>query len=123
MNAERRRFRWVTVSLLVLAAANGLVAVAGEGGWLARRRLERTLAQLAQENHALRIENRALADGLGAVADDPETLEWLARIRLGYIRDGERVYRFERPSASTADATPAAPGPALAARPDPDSSR
>ena len=86
----------LTTALVALAAlANGIAAATGGGGWPTRRALEHAHAELVRENRAARLANRALVEDLEVVAEDPEVVEWLARTRLGYVRDGEQIYRFE----------------------------
>jgi cell division protein FtsB len=59
---------------------------------------EAEVARLRAENDSL----RALVDSL---ANDPATLERLARERFGLIRDGEVLYRFAPADSAAADST------------------
>jgi cell division protein FtsB len=102
------RARFVIGSVLLIGAA--YFAVFG-GDYdifdLRRIRHERAIeeARLEEERAALELQS-ARRDSL---ANDPATLERLARERFGLIRDGETLYRF-------ADSSAAAPPDAGAAR-------
>lgn len=57
----------------------------------------RTLeSEISEEVHALYRENQQKELFLRHIYDDPDFLQQQARERLGYVRPGEIVYRFER---------------------------
>lgn len=57
----------------------------------------RTLeAEISEEVHGLYRENQQKELFLRHIYDDPDFLQQQARERLGYVRPGEIVYRFEQ---------------------------
>ena len=88
--------RWrtaVTAALLFVALALVLDGLAGERGWFANRRDRQEISQAEMELNAKRQENAALRDLARRLqAQDPATIEELARRDLGLIRPGEKVF-------------------------------
>lgn len=57
----------------------------------------RTLeSEISEQVHSLYQENQQKELFLRHIYDDPDFLQQQARERLGYVRPGEIVYRFER---------------------------
>ena len=85
--------RWLrSLLLLILASAPPLYVVwADDPG--ARQAKEAELDKLVRSNRDLRSEVGELRRRIGALRDDPRFLERVAREELGWIRDGETVYR------------------------------
>lgn len=86
--------RWLrSLSLIVLAAAPPLYVVwADDPGALGARESE--IQVLLQNNRLLRAEVNELGRQIEALRSDPRFLEKAAREELGWIQDGERVYRL-----------------------------
>jgi len=99
----------------LLAAPPAYAAWAHDAGRLAQRRSE--LDKLVTENAGLRAEVADLRRRIEALRTDPRFMERVARDELGWIRDGEVVYRVSVPPrvASPADRDPADPAPAAGA--------
>jgi cell division protein FtsB len=83
----------VTYLLLFAALAMVLDGLAGERGWFANRRDRQQLEQAETELNAKRQENADVRDLAHRLQNqDPATIEELARLELGYIRPGEKVF-------------------------------
>jgi len=67
----------------------------GDMGLVKYIKMRRTLDQTVQENKRLAEENGTLESDVRALRSDPEKIEQMARERLGLVRPGEKVYRFE----------------------------
>ena len=63
-------------------------------GVLSHRRMLLVYRDLEVERDTLTAENQQLRQEVQALRGDPDTLERLARERLGMSRRGETVYRF-----------------------------
>jgi cell division protein FtsB len=93
--AARRRLV-LTFVLLFFALAMVLDGIAGERGWIANRRDRQLLERTAQELAAKQRENADLKDLSDRLrAQDPATMEDLARRELGLIRPGEKVFTIK----------------------------
>ncbi len=97
---SRRRPAWGGLAVLGLIVAGFVVATVffddmGLNRYLAMRQqaheLEREISALEQSNEELREE-------ISRVQTDPTRIEELARERLGFVRDGETVYKIVRGS-------------------------
>ena len=109
--AQRLGARALTVLFLALAAYYFIAG--GEYGAFAhrelrveRQRTERRIESLHAELDSIRIWSDSLANS-------PIATERVARERYGFIRDGERMYRFVAPEAPEKDST-GGPLPAVA---------
>ncbi|MFQ5690248.1 MAG: septum formation initiator family protein [Gemmatimonadota bacterium] len=117
MTSERRSraaFRGIT-ALGVLGAAYYLF-LGGEYSVFDVRELQRTRDQAALVVDSLEAVADSLASRADSLTGDAMSIERLARERYGFIRNGERLYRFvpaaEAGPASAADASdPRKPGP------------
>ncbi len=67
----------------------------GEMGLIQSFKIGRTRGDLEREIQELRVDNEHLRKDIERLWSDPETIEGLARERLGMVRPGERVYRFK----------------------------
>jgi cell division protein FtsB len=105
--------RWTRPGWIVLDALLVLVlmAVFGDNGVLALRRLRGEMNTLVREVRALEAENERLSRAIAELQEDPAVIERIAREELGLVRPGERVLRFPR-SARPGNPTPALPSPA-----------
>lgn len=95
--------RWFASLLLILVvvAPPVYVAWADEPGPLHAK--EAAVAKLVRSNRDLRSEVTELRRRIGALRDDPRFLEQVAREELGWIRDGETVYRITTPPGTAPD--------------------
>lgn len=82
----------VGVAVLGLCA---LSAVIGSGGVIHLRRLQAQQAEAELNAFTLAQRNARLRDHLDRIEHDDAYLEKLARERLGWIKQGEVVYRVE----------------------------
>jgi cell division protein FtsB len=91
------------VGVLVVLA---VMAIFGDNGVLALRRLRGEVDLLVREVRTLEVQNERLSRAISELQDDPGVIERIAREELGLVRPGERVLRFPR-SARPDEATPA----------------
>src|SRR5262245_65509738 len=99
---------WIVVGALLLLT---VMAIFGDNGVLARRRLRGEMDTLVREVRALEAENERLSRAIAELQEDPAVIERIAREELGLVRPGERVLRFPR-SARPGDPTPGLPSSA-----------
>jgi cell division protein FtsB len=96
---------WIVVGALLILA---VMAIFGDNGLLALRRLRGEVDTLVRDVRALEAENERLSRAIAELQEDPAVIERIAREELGLVRPGERVLRFPR-SARPGDPTPALP--------------
>jgi cell division protein FtsB len=84
---------WIVVGALLVLA---VMAVFGDNGVLALRRLRSEVDTLIREVHTLEAENERLSRAISELQEDPAVIERIAREELGLVRPGERVLRFPR---------------------------
>ncbi|MFQ5588558.1 MAG: septum formation initiator family protein [Nitrospiria bacterium] len=75
----------------------GLSLVFGERGLFNADKVEQAHARIQAEIQALQDENTRLSMRIEALQSDPDTIEQLARERLGLVKEGELVYEFVEP--------------------------
>jgi cell division protein FtsB len=95
---------WIVVGALFVLA---VMAIFGDNGALALRRLRGEVSTLVREVRALEAKNERLSRAIGELQNDPAVIERIAREELGLVRPGERVLRFPR------SARPGESGPVL----------
>lgn len=100
-----KRPGWIVVGALLILA---VMAVFGDNGVLALRRLRSEVDALAREVRTLEAENERLSRAISELQEDPAVIERIAREDLGLVRPGERVLRFPR-SARPGDPVPTLP--------------
>jgi len=105
MASRLTRPGWIVVGALLVLA---LMAVFGDNGVLALRRLRGEVDTLVREVRALEAENERLSRAISELQEDPAVIERIAREELGLVRPGERVLRFPR-SPRPGGPTPAIP--------------
>jgi len=66
----------------------------GEMGLLKFIKMKQTYAQIRRENRALQEENEKLTRRIEMLKTDPDTIEQIARDRLGLVKEGELIYEF-----------------------------
>jgi cell division protein FtsB len=95
---------WIVVGALLVLA---VMAVFGDNGVLALKRLRGEVDTLVRDVRTLEAENERLSRAISELQEDPAVIERIAREELGLVRPGERVLRFPR------SARPGASAPAL----------
>ncbi len=86
--------RWLRSLLLLFIAAGPPLYVMWADKPAARQAKAAELEKLVQSNRRLRSDVGELRQRIAALRDDPRFLEQVAREELGWIRDGETVYRI-----------------------------
>jgi cell division protein FtsB len=94
---------WIVLGVLLVLA---VMAIFGDNGVLALRRLRGEVDLLVREVRTLEVQNERLSRAISELQDDPGVIERIAREELGLVRPGERVLRFPR-SARPDEAAPA----------------
>jgi len=109
----RNRRRLATGCAMLVAAAFGYFAVAGENGITVYKQKRAEDRQLAQQIEALKRENAGLQVHIERLKSDPEEIEHEARERFHYTKAGEVIYTLPDAPSSNPSATPpgAAPAP------------
>lgn len=79
---------------LVVNAYLLLSLLFGEMGLLKFIKMKQTYAQIRMENNGLQEENEKLTRRIEMLKTDPDTIEQIARDRLGLAKEGELVYEF-----------------------------
>lgn len=69
----------------------------GEMGLLKFIKMKQTHSRIRQENRALRGENEDLSRRIEMLKTDSDTIEQIARDRLGLAKKGELIYEFYDP--------------------------
>jgi cell division protein FtsB len=118
----RNRRRLATASAMMLAAALGYFAVAGDNGIAVYKQKRVEDKQLASQIEALKQENARLQAHVERLKSDPNAIEHEAREKLHYTRPGEVIYTLRdapEPSRTASQsgvnrspATPHPPNPA-----------
>lgn len=85
----RRRLVWIFCITLCLFLAYSAV---GERGFIRLHQMILERENLKMRIRALEQENSRLAEEIGRLGSDETTVESLARIELGLVRPGEKVY-------------------------------
>jgi cell division protein FtsB len=82
----------VRALLLFVALVLVVDGIVGERGLIAMRRASRQYDELASSIALQRTENARLREQARLLAEDPATIEAIARRELGLIRPGEKVF-------------------------------
>ena len=77
---------WIVVGALLILA---VMAVFGDNGVLALRRLRGEVDTLVRELRTLEAENERLSRTISELQEDPAVIERIAREELGLVRPGE----------------------------------
>ncbi len=88
----RNRRRLATGCAMLVAAALGYFAVAGDNGITVYKLKRAEDKQLAQQIQVLKQENSQLQAHIERLKNDPEAIEHEARATLHYARPGEVIY-------------------------------
>jgi len=89
----RRRIFWGVGAVVCFYLLVPLIV--GDMGVVKYFKMRRTYDRLQQEIQQLSTENEKIEDEIHALRSDPDTIERIARDRLGLVRPGEVVYQFE----------------------------
>lgn len=74
-------------------------SVFGDKGFLHLLRLRKEMVALEERNALVQKENTRLRNRIQKLRQDDRVLERLVRDELGWVRDGEILYRFKTPQA------------------------
>src|SRR6266496_3605964 len=88
---QKRRWRVYAVGAALLMSYFIYSFFLDSMGFMKYLSMKRTQAQLTDEIKSLQEKNGRLKKDIDAVKNDPDTLEILARERLGMVRKDERV--------------------------------
>lgn len=86
--------RWVTVFLSVCILGSQYDLWLSKGGWRDMWRLQNEVTVQQTENSMLTLRNNALAAEVDDLANGKEAIAEIARVDLGYIKEGEIYYRM-----------------------------
>jgi len=100
----RRRVFWGIGILLALYVLIPLLV--GDMGVVKYFKMRRDYERFRQDIQHLSKENEKIQGRIRALRSDPETIEQIARDRLGLVRPGEIVYQFEPGEGDAANASP-----------------
>ena len=89
---QKRRWRLYVIGAGLAGAYFTYSILFDSMGFMKYVNMKRTEAQLADEIKALQDRNARLRKDIEAVKKDPDTLEALARERLGMVRKDEKVF-------------------------------
>jgi cell division protein FtsB len=92
LGRRARNRRLLHITLILVAAAIVLDALAGDRGLLAMLRVRGQYNALAATLSRERAENARLAEQARRLREDPTAVEEVARRELGLIRPGEKVF-------------------------------
>ena len=98
--ARGARMRRLTLfALLAACVVQVTVAGVGERGLLTAWEARRSVGALRADVASLRVQNGAIREACRRLREDPQAIEAIARIELGLIKPGEKVFiiRSERP--------------------------
>lgn len=100
--------RWLRKrALLVLGGLFALYLIVpmfmGEMGIISYVKIRQMRADLVREIDSLRRDNGEVRQSIERLRKDPETIEGIARERLGMARPGELIYKFESFSDAETD--------------------
>jgi cell division protein FtsB len=114
-SAYRNRRRVATACAMLVAAALGYFAVAGDNGLTVYKQKRAEDKLLARRIEALKQENAQLQQHVERLKSDPEAIEHEARARLHYARPGEVIYTLpDAPSPNPPPNPSSNPGQASA---------
>jgi cell division protein FtsB len=105
----RNRRRLATGCAMLVAAALGYFAVAGDNGITVYKQKRAEDRQLAQQIQTLKQENSQLQGHIERLKNDPEAIEHEARARMHYARPGEVIYTLPDAPASKRSTPPISP--------------
>jgi cell division protein FtsB len=107
----QNRRRLATGCAMLVAAALGYFAVAGENGITVYKQKRAEDRQLAQQIERMKQENSQLQTHIDRLKSDPEEIAHEARARFHYAKPGEIIYTLPDAPASKQSAPPTASAP------------
>jgi cell division protein FtsB len=107
----RRRVYWAIGILLALYILIPLLV--GDMGVVKYFKMRQTYDRLQQDVQNLSKENEKIETRIKALRSDPETIERIARDRLGLVRAGEVIYQFEPEDGGGEDVFPTPESPPM----------
>jgi cell division protein FtsB len=110
----RNRRRLATGCAMVVAAALGYFAVAGDNGITVYKQKRAEDKQLARQIETLKQENAQLQTHIDRLKSDPDAIEHEARATLHYARPGEVIVTLPDSPLSKQAGVPAAGAPSPA---------
>lgn len=84
----------LTLTLLIIIALMGAYAVFGNRGVLRILQAQEHKQELEQQLADLKSRQQELEERIERLQHDKDYWEYLARTRLGMVRDGERIYHI-----------------------------
>lgn len=97
---EQRQTRLKRLFCAIALVINGYLLLSllfGEMGLLKFIKMKQTHSRIREENHALREENEDLSRRIEMLKTDSDTIEQIARDRLGLAKEGDLIYEFYDP--------------------------
>ena len=97
---EKRRILWRRTVLILSIFGTIYLAVPlllGDMGILKYFEMLKTRHQIQAAIERINVDNQMLRKKIDALRSDPNTIEKLARERLGLVKSGEVVYQFRTP--------------------------
>lgn len=94
---EQRRVHFKRIFCAIALVVSGYLLLSllfGEMGLLKFIKMKQTYAQARKENRELQQENEKLTRRIEMLKTDPDTIEQIARDRLGLVKEGELIYEF-----------------------------
>lgn len=88
--------RVLPVSVLVVAVIGAPVLIFSPQGLPRLRGLQKEFADVNEENAELRRDIEALRGRVSRLRDDPGAVERIARDNLGFVRQSEVVFQFQK---------------------------
>lgn len=86
----------IAILFILLLSFVIAVTVFGQRGYTHLQRLQGELKAIEQHNAKLQTDNDELRHEIERLKHDLKYIEELARAELGLLKDGERVYQFEK---------------------------
>ncbi len=88
----RKKLTWVFGGFIGMVLV--LPMIFGDMGFIPYVKMQRTQQHLEIELEELKAENQKLEEKVNSLRSDSETIERIARQRLGLVRPGEIVFAF-----------------------------
>ena len=107
----RNRRRLATGCAMLIAAALGYFAVAGENGITVYKQKRAEDRQLAVQIETMKQENAKLQGHIERLKNDPEEIEHEARARFHYTKPGEVIYTLPDAQPPNQSSTPSVSTP------------
>lgn len=93
--------KWVTLVLIIMAVYSHHRLWMARGSYSDMVRLEETIEKQTAKNDKLTFRNAGLAAEVDELSQGRDATIEIARVDLGYIKQGEIFYRFVQPVEKT----------------------